>query len=138
MTIASAPLTIPPQFAALVASAESFEGIPRNMLAALLQHESGWNLDAVGDGGEAYGLGQMHSAAAESVGGHWAAYSDKSIPDADRAALQINDAAAYLALCHRALGDWQWALAAYNQGPTVMRRGRSYAEVVMALAGGSP
>ena len=117
----------------LIAAAEKKYGIPAGLLRADFQHESGLNIKAVGDDGLARGIGQMHPAAAKTVGGDWDKYLDKSIPDAERAAAQIEDAAHYLSFCYHLLGDWEWALAAYNQGPTVISRGLHYAEAVKAL-----
>lgn len=119
----------------LISSAEATFQIPTGKLAALFAHESNFNIDAVGDNGLARGIGQMHKAAAETVGGDWDSYFDTTADPDIRAARQINDAAAYLTFCFRLVGDWKWALAAYNQGPTVITKGLHYAEAVEALEG---
>lgn len=119
----------------IIRAAEAKRTIPPGLLAALFKHESDFNIDAVGDNGLARGIGQMHPAAALSVGGRWDDYFDKNVPDRERATAQINNAADYLVLCFRATGDWTWALAAYNQGPTAIARGLHYAETVLSLNG---
>lgn len=113
------------EFDSMIASAESARGIPKGLLRALIEHESAFDPNCIGDSGLARGLCQMHPSACASVGANW----DKMFDPASA----ISAGAAYLVLCWRLVGDWQWALAAYNQGPTVISRGLRYAQAVEAL-----
>jgi hypothetical protein len=98
-------------------------------IAALIQHESGGDADAVGDGGRAVGLGQMHPEAAADVGFDWSMMKDPAIA--------IPAIADYLGRqLARFAGDWTWALGAYNQGPTVTGKAYAYAQAVLALKQG--
>lgn len=110
----------------IIAAAAAKYGVPAALISAVIQHESGGNPDAVGDGGQALGLMQMHPAAAAQVGADWYALKDpaKAIPAGT----------AYLAIMLKSFGgDIAWALGAYNQGPGVMGKAKHYADAVKAL-----
>ena len=109
----------------LIVAATAKHGLPAGLLSALIQHESNDDPNAVGDNGLARGLGQMHAAACATVGADWGRMFDP--------AAAIDASAAYLAFCFKLTADWKWALAAYNQGPTVISRALHYAEAVEAL-----
>ena len=112
----------------IIAAAAAKHRLDPKLLAAVIQHESGGNADAVGDGGNAVGLMQMHAAAAADVGVNWAQLRGNP-------ALQVDAGAAYLAKMLSIFGGNQaWALGAYNQGPTLMLRARDYASAVLVLA----
>lgn len=110
---------------------------------AVIQQESAWNALCVGDGGAALGLMQVHRIAAEDVGlaSDWDALKAAiDAQDAKTAApLGLKIGTAYLAkMLKHYSGIEPWALAAYNQGPTVVdafRKGQRYAETAMALKG---
>lgn len=113
---------------------------PVPLVRAQIQHESQWNPLTVGDGGKALGLMQVHRIAAEDVG--MAAEWDDlqhviEAQDSDRAALlSIKIGCGYLAkMLKEFKGAEAWAVAAYNQGPTVIAAAKRYAETVMALKG---
>src|SRR5487761_1883 len=133
----------PHVFDDLIAAAGAAAQISIPLVRADIQHESAWNALAVGDGGAALGLMQVHRIAAEDVG--MAADWDvlKAAIDAQdqttAATLGLKIGTAYLAKMLMAYsGAEAWALAAFNQGPTVVnafRRGQQYAEIVLALKG---
>jgi soluble lytic murein transglycosylase-like protein len=121
---------------AQIAAAAASNDLPIYLLMADIQHESGFDPFAIGDGGEALGLMQVHPAAAEDVGGDWgalrAAIAAKDEETAVRLSLSIG--AAYLARQMKVFGgDQKLALMAYNQGPTVIARALAYAKAVEAL-----
>ena len=99
------------------------------LIGAVILHESNGNPEAVGDAGLARGLMQLHKVACEQVGFDW---GDMFVPEQN-----IACGTAYLRWCYdHVTPDWFWALAAYNQGPTVIRRGYDYAAAVMKLESG--
>lgn len=110
-------------------------GVRASLIAAQIQHESGGNIYAVGDGGQAKGCMQMHPAAAAEVGGKWETLLPTGPDDEMRAArAQILLGTSYLLKMLKLFGgDEEWALAAYNQGETVISRARHYADAVLAL-----
>ena len=106
------------------------------LLTAQVQHESNFNPLAIGDGGLALGLLQIHPAAAQEMGKDWNAIKAAiNAGDAETAAtLSLDAGAAYLAKMLKLFnGDQKWAMAAYNQGETVISRAYSYANAVLAL-----
>lgn len=127
----------------LIAASAAANGLSVALLRAVIQHESAWEPLAVGDNGAALGLMQVHEIAAKDVGmeGDWSdlkvAIEAKDGIEAARISIKIGSA--YLAKMVKAYGGQeQWALAAYNQGPTVInafRQGQRYAEAVLALKG---
>lgn len=123
-------MTIPAEYEAAIAGVCARQGIRPALLAALLEHESKWDPNAIGDGGAARGLGQMHEAAAAEIGVDWEQLLDPAIA--------IVASGLYLAKYLRKLGgDERLALMAYNQGPTVICRASLYADAVFALAAAS-
>src|SRR5258708_20605053 len=99
-----------------------------------MQQESGGDPTAVGDGGKAIGLMQMHAAAASDVGVNW---SDL----AGNPELQVLAGTHYLRLqLDRFNSDEHTALIAYNQGASVAANptdprhatGARYADAVLA------
>lgn len=115
----------------LIAAAAAAHDLRPELLAAVIQKESNWDTNAVGDGGRALGLMQMHRGACQDVGAVWEEMKDpaKSIPAG----------AAYLKRMLLACGgDTMWALAAWNQGPTVIGRAKRYSEAVLALVPPTP
>jgi len=133
----------PHVFDDLIAAACADAQIAIPLVRADIQHESSWNALAVGDGGAALGLMQVHRIAAEDVGmaADWDAL--KAAIDAQdqttAATLGLQIGTAYLAKMLMEFGGSEaWGLAAYNQGPTVVRAFRlaqRYAETVIALKG---
>jgi len=104
------------------------------LILADIQQESGGDPSAVGDGGKAIGLMQMHAAAASDVGVSW---SDL----AGNPQLQALAGTHYLRLqLDRFNGDERTALIAYNQGASVAANpsdpryatGARYADAVLA------
>lgn len=120
-------MTWDPAWDTAVAAATLLYKLPDGLLRALIRHESNDDPAAVGDSGLARGLCQMHPTACETVGKD---YSRQAEPE-----VAIASGAAYLGWCYGIMQDWDWALAAYNQGPTVIARGLHYAETVKALVG---
>jgi soluble lytic murein transglycosylase-like protein len=118
------------QYDDLIAAAAAKYGVDAALIAAIIQHESGGDPNAMGDGGLATGLMQMHMSAALDVGVAWKDL--KGNP-----ALQIDAGTRYLKrLIDQFQGNVPWALAAYNQGPTVIGKAKAYADAVLALKGG--
>ena len=105
---------------------------PELILADILE-ESGGDPSAVGDGGAAIGLMQMHSPAASDVGVDWNSLAGN--PE-----LQVLAGAHYLANQINRFGDERTALIAYNQGASVAANssdpryaaGARYADAVLA------
>lgn len=113
-------------FEDLIAAASSKYGVRAALIAAVIQHESGGDPNAVGDNGLAHGLMQMHPSAAQTVGADYSKLFDP--------ATAIDAGTAYLAFCIKHCGgDEIWGVAAFNQGPTVIGRARAYVGAVMAL-----
>ena len=119
-------MTTPAAYQAWIDAAAAANGIRPPLLAGLLEHESGWNPNAIGDGGLAKGLGQMHAPAAAEVGADWNVLDDPQVA--------ISATAAYLGKYYKKYGDERTALMCYNQGPTVIGRATAYADAVLALA----
>lgn len=109
----------------LIAAAALKYDVPGSLIAAIIEHESQGNPDAVGDNGVAHGLMQMHPSACTEVGADWDEMFDP--------AKAIDAGAAYLRWNYDRLHDWTWALAAYNRGITVILAGKTYADKVLAL-----
>src|SRR6266478_67901 len=53
-------VTIPQQYRQMFQEAATRNGLPVNILALVVQAESGFNPNAVGDNGSSYGFGQIH------------------------------------------------------------------------------
>src|SRR5215831_12336355 len=101
-----------------------------------VEHESGGNPFAIGDGGLALGLLQVHPGACKDVGADWSALH-AAIDAGDEtkaAAMGLHAGCAYLAKMMKLMGgDEAWALACYNQGPTMILKAKLYAEAVARL-----
>jgi len=113
----------------LIATASSKYGVPADLIAGVVHRESGGDPLAVGDGGLALGLMQIHPGAAKDIGLDWNALR-KAIEagDAEKAAELGIEAVAYLALMLKEThGNQRLALCAYNQGPSVIRNQTSEA-----------
>lgn len=133
----------PHAFDDLIAAAcrEAQLSIP--LTRADIQHESAWDPLAVGDGGAALGLMQVHRIAAVDVGlaADWDALKAaiEARDEKTAAQLSIKIGAAYLAkMLKEFQGNEAFALAAYNQGPGIMQKfilAQRYANIVLALKG---
>jgi hypothetical protein len=101
-------------------------GIPREIFQSLVSVESGWNVDAANPGSSAYGLTQLTNAAA--IDAH---NTDKYTYEGN-----LKGGADYLSQKYKQTGNWNDALAAYNQGYGNYKNaaGQAYAEKVMTLA----
>src|SRR5258708_17079866 len=102
-----------PEREAMIAAAATRHGVRPELLRALVQHESGFDPNAIGDGGRAIGLCQMHPEACSDVGANWAHMRNPG------AALDAG--AAYLAIMLDEFETERTALAAFNGGPGAMR-----------------
>lgn len=126
-------MPLDPRYNLLVDNAATAYGIPHELLRSQIEHESKGDPLAIGDGSLALGLLQVHPSAAATVGKSWQDLRraiDAGAKDA-AAAMGLEAGAAYLAWCFKHLGSWPWALAAYNQGPTVISRAKHYADAVL-------
>ncbi len=85
-------------------------GVPEELFARLVAHESNWNPRARSDKG-ALGLAQLMPETARRLG------VDPLDP-----AENLNGGAKYLARQYRAFGSWRLALAAYNAGPDAVKK----------------
>lgn len=114
-------------YQSLIATYAALESIKDpHLIAALIKNESNFNPNSIGDSGLAIGLGQLHPAACTAVGADW-----KQMQDPEK---NIKATCAYFALMLKICSnDIPWALAAYNQGPTVISRGRGYSRRVLGL-----
>ena len=100
-------------------------GVPPAIFASLISTESGWNPSAHAQGSTASGLTQMIDGTAAAMG------ADKGNPRS-----QMEGGAKYLRQQYDRTGNWNTALAAYNQGPGAANNpaGQKYASKVMAGA----
>lgn len=55
------------QYAQAIAAASQKSGIPAEMIAAMIQTESGFNAGSIGDNGNSFGLGQIQLATAREI-----------------------------------------------------------------------
>ncbi len=85
-------------------------GVPEELFARLVAHESNWNPRARSTKG-ALGLAQLMPETARRLG------VDPLDP-----AENLNGGAKYLARQYRAFGSWRLALAAYNAGPDAVKK----------------
>jgi len=99
----------------MIAAAAERHGIRPELLRAIVQHESNFDENAIGDGGKARGLMQMHGGAASDMGVDWEKLFNP--------ALALDAGAAYLAWLITELQDERTAVAAYNGGLSTMRHG---------------
>lgn len=115
----------PYPFQSLIASYAKLNGLDATIVAALIERESNFDPKAIGDSGLAVGLMQLHPAACVAVNADWTKMAD---PEQN-----VRAGCAYLALMLKICsGDITWALAAYNQGPTTIARGRKYSQEIIA------
>lgn len=125
------------EWAPLIEEASFKYQIRRDLLRADILHESNGDPLAIGDGGLALGLMQVHPSAAKDVGGDWGAL--KTLINAKNresaAEMGITIGAEYLAkMLTLFRGNERLALMAFNQGPGVIGKADSYASAVLALA----
>jgi len=125
---AEANLNISP----MIAQAAALEGVPPNLLAALVEVESGGNPRAVSPAG-AIGLTQLMPSTARALGVN--PYDPWE---------NLLGGARYLRQQYERFGDWALALAAYNAGPGAVqkyggippyRETQEYVRKVLARAG---
>lgn len=130
----------PPQFRDIIISAANKNGVPPQLLSALLWAESSFSPDII------YGR-RVSSAGAQGIAqfmpGTAAAMGVNPLDPASA----IDGAARYLAQHYRQFGDWGKALAAYNAGPgNVQKYGgvppfaetQNYVAKIMGRAGVTP
>lgn len=103
---------IPQTLLALTHQQARQAGLDRHLLAALVWHESRFCPAARSPRG-ALGLGQLMPATARM-------YRVNPLDPAQN----LYATARYLRHLYQQLGRWDWALAAYNAGPTAVRRHR--------------
>lgn len=107
----------PTTYDALIQQYAGIHSVRWTLFKALIAHESNFDPNAVGDGGLARGLCQMHPGAAQDVGAVWEDFFD---PETAIAA-----GAAYLGNQLKHFDTEEQALVAYNQGPGVAHNGLS-------------
>jgi peptidoglycan DL-endopeptidase CwlO len=131
-TVTMGEVAVPPQYAGTIEQAAATNGIPPSLLAALLQHESGFEPSAVSSAG-AEGIAQFMPSTAAGMG------VDPWDPTS-----AINGAAQLLGRYTTQFGSYADALAAYSAGPSaVIRYGgippyaetQAYVPAVLAMAG---
>lgn len=134
-------VNVPPQYQGLVTEAAARSGVPANVLALILAHESGWSEHAVGDQGTSFGLAQIHLPAHPNVSRsqaedprfaiNWTADELKGIwaQTHDAAATIIYHNAPAAAIHYAKTGQW---------GPTpgLARAAQTYLSGVTAPIGG--
>lgn len=103
-------------------------GIPDNIFHALIAQESSWNPDAQSSNSTSVGYGQLTAGTAHDLG------VDPTNPQQN-----LYGAAKYLSAMYAKFGNWNDALAHYNQGPnatspTALAAGARYAQSVMSIA----
>ncbi len=116
------------EYASLISQSAYREGVPPDILGALLEVESGLNPQAENfdsNGSVDRGIAQINSQAHPEVSDAQAMSPQYAIPWA----------AAELAKLHEQYGTWRDALAAYNAGTPTSPAGQSYAAKVLASAG---
>jgi soluble lytic murein transglycosylase-like protein len=116
------------EYASLISQSAYREGVPPDILGALLEVESGLNPQAENfdsNGSVDRGIAQINSQAHPEVSDTQAMSPQYAIPWA----------AAELAKLHQEYGTWRDALAAYNAGTPTSAAGQSYAAKVLAAAG---
>lgn len=86
------------------------EGVPPALFLALVEAESGFDMDAVSSKG-AIGLTQLMPSTAEELG-----------VDPEDPVQNLTGGARYLGAQFKRFGSWELALAAYNAGPTRVAR----------------
>lgn len=131
-------MPITPDLDGPIADAARAAGLDLPTLRAQIEHESEGDPLAIGDGGRALGLMQVHRAAATEVGGDWDALA-AAIAAGDRlraAELSLAPGTRYMAKMLKARGGAvDWALGSYNQGEAEVGPAHRYALAVLALVG---
>lgn len=129
------------QYDPLIQEASKKHGIDPDLLRAVIHTESSGDANAIGDGGKATGLGQLHLGAAQDAGGR--PYTKEELKDP---LTNIDLTAAYLRKLNNNFGgnsgdpDYSKAITAYNRGETAVKqngaynspKGRQYRRKVMA------
>ena len=133
------PSKIPAEYKDAIRVAEQRNGIPTNLLAALLWKESRFNKDAINTRKiETRAMENRASGIAQIIP-RWHPTVDVWDPFAS-----IEYAAAYLAQQYRRFGTWALALAAYNWGPEALAQSgiakappetRDYYSTILAAVG---
>lgn len=107
----------------LIGAAADTARVPVEILRALVEKESGFDPNAIGNAGE-FGLAQLKDAAAAEVGVNRYSPADN-----------VLGGALYLRKQYDATGNWYDALRAYNAGPSAaagnLEAGRAYAADVL-------
>lgn len=104
--------------------------VERELLAALVEAESGWNPNIIGDNGHSVGLGQLHDQGA----GSGMSVEDRKNPD-----INLRVTAAYLRSNLDSTPTEGDALSAYNQGlggwrnNGILASQRHYIAAILAL-----
>lgn len=124
-------------YAEIIAPAAARYGLDPKLVTAQIIHESGGDPFAVGDGGKALSVLQVHLEACTDLGraADWSRL-EACIAGKDPAALVLglDLGCAYLArMMHRFGGSAADALMAYNQGPTVIGQAVAYRNAVLGL-----
>jgi soluble lytic murein transglycosylase-like protein len=125
----SAKLQIPEQYAPIINRVAMNTGIPREVLAAQIQHESSWNPNITGKAGE-LGLSQFIPDTARQYGLIGKDFDYRANPEKS-----IEAQGRYMAdLLKQNKGDMRQALWRYNASPDNPAGGK-YADTVLELAG---
>lgn len=110
------------EIAYIVAAESRRSGVPIELLAALIYHESRFIIEAVSatntNDTKDYGLMQLNSSNYEL----FKAYIGGRDYDMCNPAYNVRIGAAFLANLHKRFGSWALALAAYNAGPAAAAR----------------
>ena len=109
-TVTMGNVSVPSAYAGTIEQAASANGIPPSLLAALIQHESGFDPNAVSPAG-AEGIAQFMPSTAAGMG------VDPYDPTS-----AIDGAAQLLGSYTSQFGSYADALAAYNAGPSAVQR----------------
>lgn len=110
-------------YASFISTQATALGIPQPVAFGLFaQEDSSYNPNLIGDNGAAVGLGQLHAGAASDVG-----VTDRFDPYQN-----ITGSLTYLQQQYNKFGNWNDALAAYNQGAgatgSAWQQGLAYAQ----------
>lgn len=119
---------VPIEYESLIQDAARKSGIPYDIVAAQIYHESGFNPGAISPTG-AYGIAQFEP-------GTWAQFGEGSILHASDPRKAMAAYVKYMKYLMRIEhNDIQKALAAYNAGPGDLRAGMNYAVTILQNAG---
>lgn len=97
-------------------------GIPYSLFNSLIANESSWNPNAQANGSTAFGLTQLTAPTALAMG----------VTNINDPVQQLQGGAKYLSSLYNQFGNWNDALAAYNQGPANYQSadGQAYAKKI--------